>query len=460
MTIAINCRRAVHLIGIGGAGMSPLAEVLARIGCRVTGSDRERSQATARLEERGITVQYGHEPDLVTGAEMVVYSSAIRPDNPERAWARDHGVAQVRRAEIVGDVMRMGMSIAVAGTHGKTTTTSLVTHLLSCCGPAPLALVGGVMRRPAPQPQVAAGTAVVVEADEFDRSFLSMYPTVAVVTTIEEEHLDIYRDLDDIKNAFIQFVNHAPFYGMAVVCTDDTNVRSIVPFLKPRVVTCGLDAGARYRASDVRREGAVTVFTAACDGAALGTVRLPLAGAHNVRNALCALAAVVETGTPFDAAAAAMASFGGVRRRMEIAGVEKGVTVIDDYAHHPGEIRAVIAALKTMEYKRIIAVFQPHLYTRTRDFMDMFAESLMPADVIVVAPIYRSREEPIEGVSAETIVNKARAAGHGSAHYVMQADQAAPLLAPVVRPGDAVVVMGAGDIWQVCAKLLKEIAHA
>jgi len=451
-------RGRIHCIGIGGAGMGPLAEVLHARGWTVTGSDRQRSSQSERLARLGIKVQYGHDADLVTGAEMVVYSSAIRADNPERAWAASHGVPQYRRAEILGDLTRGAWSVAVAGTHGKTTTTALVGHVLARAGLRPTVLVGGEVVGLGSNALIGGDRLLVTEADEFDRTFLALHPTVAVITNIEADHLDCYRDLAEIKDAFTAFAGRVPFYGAVVANADDPGVREVLPRIARRTVTCGLAAGAMYRAEHRRAPSGTSVDVWQA-GRKLGTFEMALVGEHNVRNALVALAAATESGATFAQFADAAPQFAGVRRRLERVGEAAGVTVIDDYAHHPTEIRASLAAARAMGFGRLVTVFQPHLYTRTRDFMDGFAESLAASDVVVVADIYAAREEPIPGVSARGIVDKLAARGHRAVHHVADGAAAVRAVLPLVRSGDAVLLMGAGDINQAAGALLAGLGH-
>jgi UDP-N-acetylmuramate--alanine ligase len=449
----------IHLAGIGGAGMSGLAELLHAYGHTVTGSDRAPSPVTARLEALGVKVQYGHSPDLVRKAGLLIYSSAIREENPERTYARNHGIAQIRRAEALGDLMRAFTCVCVSGTHGKTTTTSLVGGIFGEAALQPTVLVGGTLIREGAPVVVGESGLMVAEADEYDRSFLAMYPTIAIITNIEADHLDCYKDLDDIKNTFVAFTNRIPFYGAVVCCGDDPGVRDIIPRIGRTRITYGLGQGAEYSARDIDFVEGKASFEVVRREEALGRIALTIPGLHNVVNALGATAAAMEMGVTFDVVRAALGKFAGVKRRFEIVGRARGVTVIDDYAHHPGEIKAALDAARRSGFKQITAVFQPHLYSRTRDFMDDFAISLGKADTVMIADIYTAREEPIAGVSAETIVKKLREMGHADAHFIARKEDIMTAIASRVVEGEAVVVMGAGDIGQMAYGLAEVLRN-
>jgi UDP-N-acetylmuramate--alanine ligase len=455
--------KRIHLVGIGGAGMSPLAEVLLSRGHTVTGSDRAVSDASRRLETLGIKVQYNHEPNFVKNAELLVYSSAVREDNAERRYAADNGIPEIRRAEVLGDIMRSNFTVCVSGTHGKTTTTSLVGTVLTDAKMSPTVLVGGMLRSVGSHAIVGNGGIVVAEADEYDRSFLAMCPTMAVLTNIEADHLDCYADLDEIKDAFVEFTDRVPFDGAVIACIDDEGVRSILPRIRRSLFTYGTDSKADFRAVDITFEGGRTKFGVVHKGGrAMGRVSIGIPGTHNVMNTLAALAVAVEMGMEFSVAADSVSKFLGVKRRFEIVGVVNGVTVVDDYAHHPGEITATLDAARSRGYKRVAAVFQPHLYTRTRDFMEQFAGALSAADVVIVTDIYKAREEPIPGVSAENIVkimngiDKKRVDNNvdNMAYYVNDKNDVLGVLRGKVSEGDIVIFMGAGDIWEIAENVV------
>jgi len=427
--------------------MSPLAEVLLSRGHTVTGSDKAVSDASRRLETLGIKVQYDHVPNLVKGAELLVYSSAVKEDNPERKYAVDNGVPEIRRAEVLGDIMRSNFTVCVAGTHGKTTTTSLIGTILTDAKMSPTVLVGGMLRSVGSHAIVGGGGIVVAEADEYDRSFLAMYPTMAVITNIEADHLDCYKNLDDIKDAFVEFTDRVPFDGAVIACIDDDGVRSVLPRIRRSLFTYGTDSKADFRAVDINFNNGRTEFSVVYKrGLEIGRVSIGIPGMHNVMNTLAALAVATETDIRFSVAADSVSRFLGVKRRFEIVGNVNGVTVVDDYAHHPGEIAATIAAARSRGYKRVAAVFQPHLYTRTRDFMDQFARSLGAADTVIVTDIYKAREQPIPGVSAKDIADKIKTV---DAYYVGDKNEVINVLCDKVGSGDIAIFMGAGDIWEV-----------
>jgi UDP-N-acetylmuramate--alanine ligase len=451
--------KKIHMVGIGGAGMCPLAEVLLSHGHIVTGSDRARSAASSRLESIGIQVQYNHIPEHVKATDLLVYSSAVKEDNPERVFARENNIPCIRRAELLGDLMRANFTICISGTHGKTTTTSLIGTIFHEAALQPTVLVGGMVRSAESHAFIGKSNIMVAEADEYDRSFLAMYPTIAVITNIEADHLDCYGNLQNIKDAFIEFTERIPFYGAVVVCIDDSGVRDVLNSIRRTVVTYGIEKEADYRAISVEFSTGKPTFTILKKGVVLGSVTLNVPGKHNILNALASIAVATEMGIEFKSIAASLARFQGVRRRFEVVGKVNGITVIDDYAHHPGEIRATLDAARSSGFSRVIAVFQPHLYSRTRDFMADFAESLGRADVIYIADIYKAREEPIPGVSSETIVKNISASGHRNVHYVPQKNEIIPLIAESAKNGDAVVIMGAGDIWEIAPGILEKITN-
>jgi len=440
--------KKIHMVGIGGAGMSPLAEVLLSRGHSVTGSDRAVSDSTRHLESLGIRVQYDHEPNLVAGADLLVYSSAVKDDNPERRYAVDNAIPVIRRAEVLGDIMRSNFTVCVSGTHGKTTTTSLIGTVLTDAKLSPVVLVGGMLRSVGSHAIIGSGNVIVAEADEYDRSFLAMYPSMAVITNIEADHLDCYRDIDDIKDTFVEFTEKVPFDGAVVACIDDAGVSDVLPRVRRSVITYGTEGRADYRAVNVKVDRGRTFFDVLHGGNTLGGVSIGIPGVHNVRNTLAALAVASEAGIGFEAAASSVSHFQGVKRRFEVVGEAGGVTVVDDYAHHPGEISATLEAARGGGYKRVAVVFQPHLYSRTRDFMEQFAVSLSKADMVLVTDIYKAREQPIPGVDAREISDRVNALGRAEAHYVQNRNDVAGKLRGMVGEGDLVIFMGAGDIWE------------
>jgi UDP-N-acetylmuramate--alanine ligase len=451
--------QTIHLIGIGGAGMSGLAELLLAYGHTGTGSDRVSSAVTARLEKLGVRIQYNHAPFLIKKATLVIYSSAIKPENQERIFARMHAVPEMRRAEALGELMRAFTTVCISGTHGKTTTTSLVGAILTEADLGPTVVVGGTLMREGAPVVIGTSNVMVAEADEYDRSFLAMYPTVAIITNIEADHLDCYADLDDIKEAFIAFAHRVPFYGAIICCIDDAGVREILPRIKRRCSTYGLSEKADYRARNIKFKSGQPSFSVYRHGRLLGRVRLGIPGMHNVVNSLGAIAAGLQFDVSFEQAREALERFEGVKRRFEIIGAERGITVVDDYAHHPGEIAATLDAARRSGFKRVTAVFQPHLFTRTRDFLDGFAKSLSKADIVFVADIYKSREELIPGVTAATIVKKIHQMGHKDACYFARKEEIVKQVVAGAKDGDGIIVMGAGDITESAGEILKGLRH-
>ena len=447
--------KRIHFVGIGGIGMSGIAEVLFNLGYRISGSDIRRSQITERFASLGVVVYHEHAAEHVAQADVVVYSSAVKLSNPEIAEAKRRGIPVIRRAEMLGELMRMKYGIGVAGTHGKTTTTSMIGATLSQAGLDPTIIVGGRVCGLETNARLGEGEYLVAEADEFDRSFLRMTPTIAVVTTLEAEHLDCYRNLDDIKDAFVEFVNKVPFYGSAVLCLDEASVQSIIPRIEKTLITYGITSQADVRAHEVAFEGLRTRFDVTVRGSRLGSILLPLPGLHNVKNALGTVGVSLELGIDFDTIRKALEGFAGVHRRFEVKGEAAGVTIVDDYAHHPTEIQATLTGARAASTGRIVAVFQPHLFSRTRDFCREFGQSFLNCDMLVVTGIYPAREEPIPGVTGELIVDAACQFGHRDVRYIPDAAQIAEQIVHSLRPDDMVITLGAGDIWKVGEELLR-----
>jgi len=440
--------RRVHFVGIGGIGMSGIAEVLLNLGFTVTGSDRHLSPVTDRLVRLGAVVREGHKGDSVRDSDVVVISSAVKSDNPEVKAAEAHNIPVIRRAEMLGELMRMKQGIAVAGTHGKTTTTSMTGLVLQEGGLDPTLIVGGQIRSLNTNAKLGTGDYLVVEADEFDRSFLELTPTLAVITNIESEHLDCYRDLDEIKSTFVSFANKVPFYGAVAVCLDEAALQEILPKLKRRILTYGLNPQAEFRAVHPVFRELRSEYTAVQKEKTLGKIRIQLPGLHNIKNSLAALAMGVELDIPFSNIRKALEEFTGVHRRFEVKSDVRGMLVVDDYAHHPTEIEATLRAARTGFNRRVVAVFQPHLYSRTKDFYQEFGQAFFDADVLVVTDIYPAREEPIPGVTGELVADAARMYGHRQVLYVPDKNRVAEALRDIVGEGDIVITMGAGDIWK------------
>jgi UDP-N-acetylmuramate--alanine ligase len=447
----------VHFVGVGGAGMSGIAEILLDYDIEVSGSDLVASETTRRLERLGARVFLGHQESNVEGSDLVVFSSAVQGTNLEVVAARRAGIATVRRAEMLAELMRLKYGIAIAGTHGKTTTTSLTGTLLTEAGLDPTVIVGGRLRVTGTGARHGRGDFMVVEADEFDRSFLTLAPIIAVITNIDQDHLDTYRDLDEIHDAFVRFAERVPFFGQVIVCLDDPQVQAILPRLADRrVVTYGLSPQAELSAARLEPSGEGTRFVVrhAVDGE-LGSVFVPMPGQHNVLNALAAVAVGRALDLELGSIGAALEKFGGVHRRFERLGTHQGAAVVDDYAHHPTEVVATLNAVRQVYPGRVCALFQPHLYSRTRDQAADFGRALLLADIALVADIYGSREEPIEGVTSQLVVEAARDSGHRNVHGCPDVEAAtAQLRAEGFGDGDVILTMGAGDIYRWGQKLV------
>ena len=451
--------RRIHLVGIGGTGMCGIAEVLLNLGYQVSGSDLKSSEVTARLEAMGGRIQIGHRTENIEGADLVVASSAIRQDNPECLAARGQGIPVIPRAEMLAELMRMKYGVAVAGAHGKTTTTSLVATVLSHGGLDPTVVVGGRLRSLDSHARMGQGAFLVAEADESDGSFLLLSPAIAVVTNIDAEHLDHYRDLVEIRKAFIEFVNRVPFYGLAVMCSEDPRVREILPFVKKRTVTYALDQPAEWQARDLRTQGDRTHFRAFFRGESWGDFSVRLYGRHNVLNALAAVAVGEELEISPDRVQAALQDFQGVGRRFELKGRPRGIAVVDDYGHHPTELQAVLETAAGLGHTRVVALFQPHRYTRTSHHWKAFGQTLARADVALVLPVYAAGEDPIPGVSSEAIVAAAAAAGCADVRAPQDFEEAEAQLLELVRPGDLVLTLGAGDVWKAGEWLVQKLSE-
>lgn len=450
----------IHMVGIGGIGMSGMAEILLHKGYKVTGSDQSESDTTERLEKLGATIYFGHAASNIKGADVVVYTSAVKAEeNEETREAIANQIPVIKRSEMLAELMRMKYGIGIAGTHGKTTTTTMTGHVIQDGHFDPTIIVGGrVHSFDKTNAVVGKGDIIIVEADEYDRTFLSLTPNIAVITNIEAEHLDIYSDLDDVKGAFTDFANKVPFYGAAIVCLDDPEVRSILPDIKRRVITYGYNPQAMIRATKVSHETNTSTFTVVSDEQVYGTIKLMAPGDHNVKNALAAIAVGTELEVPFEQIKSGLERFRGVFRRFQIKLNSEELIVIDDYAHHPTEVQATIQAARDgWPDRRIIAVFQPHLYSRTEQMYKEFGLSFFNAEVLIVTEIYPSREKPIEGVTGKLISDTAKNYGHKAVHYLDDKEQLADKLMKVIEDGDIVITMGAGDIYKFNQKFVDTI---
>ena len=437
--------------------MSGIAEVLANLGFRVSGSDQKKSEVTAHLEDLKVEVTEGHDAANVGDAHVVVRSTAVRDDNPEIIEARRRSIPVIPRAEMLAELMRMKpYTVAVAGSHGKTTTTSMVATVLGIAGLDPTFVVGGIVRSYRANARLGKSELMVVEADESDRSFLMLDPMIAVVTNIDREHMDYYHDMEDVRKCFADFVNKVPFYGAAVLCLDDPHVQAVIPKVERRRITYGMSAQADISAYDIQYDHSFgSTFQVLSGINVLGRVTLKVPGKHNVYNSLAAIAAALELDVPFDTIAHALSEFGGAERRFQFKGEEQGITVVDDYGHHPTEIKATLSAARIgAPNRRIVVLFQPHRYTRTADLMDEFASAFNNADVLLVSDIYAASENPIEGINAEVLTNRIKSYGHKSAEYVGSIDGSAEVLRDRVREGDLVITLGAGTVTRIGDKLL------
>jgi len=445
----------VHFVGIGGIGMSGIAEVLVNLGYRVQGSDVAENANVARLRQKGVTIAIGHDAANIDAAALVVVSSAIKRDNPELKAARERLLPVVRRAEMLAELMRLKQAIAIAGTHGKTTTTSMVAALLDAGGFDPTVINGGIINAYGTNARMGASDWMVVEADESDGTFVKLPVDVALVTNIDPEHLDHYGSFDKVRDAFRQFVENVPFYGFAVMCIDHPEVQALIGRIEDRrIITYGRSPQADVRCTDVRIEGGKTAFTAVISDRRTGTTRtienlaISMPGEHNVQNATGAIGVAHHLGIPDAAIRAGLASFGGVKRRFTHTGSWNGVEVFDDYGHHPVEIAAVLKAARSVAPGRIVAVVQPHRYTRLRDLFDSFCACFNDADTVLVAPVYAAGEPPIEGVDRDALVEGLKTRGHRDARGLAGPEALAETVAAIVHPGDYVVCLGAGSITQ------------
>lgn len=440
--------RLIHFVGIGGIGMSGIAEVLLNLGYGVRGSDMKSSETTQRLESLGGDVRIGHDESNVDGVDVVVVSSAVKSDNAEVRAARRAKIPVIRRAEMLAELMRLKYGIAIGGTHGKTTTTSLVATMLTHAQLDPTVVVGGKVNKLGSTAKLGQGPYLVAEADESDGSFLHLSPTIAVITNIDPEHLDHYvGGIDEIRDTFVSFVNRIPFYGLAVLCIDHPEVQAILPRVEKRYVTYGLSPQADIMATNVRFEGPKTTFDIVVEQEVRGTVTLSMLGRHNVENALAAVAIARELGVPYAAIIEALEDFDGVERRFTVRGVVDDVMVVDDYGHHPAEVRATLAGARAAyPGRRIVVAFQPHRYSRTKNLLDDFATAFNDADVVRFTPIYAAGEAPIEGVSTAALVDVVANHGHRDVREVDDVDAAVAAVVEEARAGDLIINFGAGDI--------------
>jgi UDP-N-acetylmuramate--alanine ligase len=454
-------KQHLHFTGIGGIGMSGIAEVLLNLGYKISGSDLKLSATTERLTRLGATVYAGHAASNIEGARALVVTSAVDESNPEIQEARRLQIPVIPRGELLAELMRLKYGIAVAGSHGKTTTTSIIATILNHAGLDPTVVVGGkVGTMGGANARVGHSDFLLVESDESDRSFLKLAPILAIVTNIDREHLDTYSSIDDIRNSFTEFVNKVPFYGAAILCIEDENVQSILPQVRRRTVTYGRSAQADFEASDFTCGLFHSEFHVSAHGAPLGKFQIQVPGEHNVLNATAAIAVACELGVKPDTIRDGLATFSGVERRFQKRGTERGVTVIDDYGHHPTEIRATLAAARFCNPARVHVLFQPHRYTRTFALMDDFARAFNQADRVFFLDIYAASEKPIEGVTAEALAERTRQFGHRAAEYVGTMERGIPAILEGLGEGDLVITLGAGSVTQAGDQILEKLRNA
>ena len=445
--------KKVHFVGIGGIGMSGIAELLINLGFEVTGSDMKTTNITENLQKHGAVIYEGHKPENVNDSDVLVYSSAVQVDNPELQRAKDKQIPIIRRAEMLSELLKLKeTSIAVGGTHGKTTTTSMMGAVLTEALLDPTLVVGGVVKNLDVNALLGQGDVIVAEADEFDKSFLQLTPTYAIITNIDTDHMDCYDSEEDLLNAFAQYANATPFYGAVVACVDEPLIKRILPDISRPVITYGFSGDAEFQAERRLYREVRSTFVVKHRGKELGEVEMMVPGAHNVKNALAVIALGTEMNIDFNTISNGLKQFSGVKRRFEIKGIFDDVMVVDDYAHHPTEVSATLRAIKNGWDRRLVAVFQPHLYSRTQDLYEDFARSFLISDVLLVTDVYPAREEPIAGVTGELITNMAKSMGHENVYWVEDKKRLVAAMKALVEPGDLVITMGAGDIWRICDK--------
>jgi len=451
--------RHIHLVGIGGIGMSGIAELLINLGYRVSGSDIRKTEVTEHLSDLGGRVSIGHRPQNVEGADVVVFSSAVKDDNQEIVEARERSTPVITRAEMLAELMRLRYSIAVAGSHGKTTTTSMIASILTNGGLDPTVIIGGRLNQwGGSNARLGNSDFLVAEADESDGSFLALLPSMAVVTNIDYEHINFYRSMDNLRRTFVDFINKVPFYGRAILCLDDKEVQGLIPSLKKSYLTYGLNPQSDIRATEISKEGLNTSFVVTFKNKSVGQITICTPGDHNVLNALAAVGVGLELDIDFERMKEGLKDLGGLKRRFEIKDERGGIIFLDDYGHHPTEIVATISATKECwPDRRLVVVFQPHRYTRTRDLYDQFVVSFNQADFLVITPVYGAGEEPIPGVDSNSLYQGIKEHGHMAVTFCPSREDSITFLLDEVGPGDVVLTLGAGDIHLVGAELLKQI---
>ncbi len=447
----------IHFVGIGGIGMSGIAEVLLNLGYRVSGSDLRESDTTQRLRSLGCEIFIGHRAENIVSPHVVVISSAVKKDNVEVVAAREKLVPVIPRAEMLAELMRLKYGVAIAGAHGKTTTTSMVATVLAAGGIDPTVVIGGKLNSLGSNAKLGQGEFLVAEADESDGSFLKLTPTVAVVTNIDEEHLDYYRDINEIKAAFLAFINKVPFYGVAILCLDQKHIQSLIPQVEKRYLTYGMSAQADYQAKDIELLPLGSRFRVTNHTGDLGRFELSVPGMHNVSNSLAAIAVARELEVDLEVIRKALGEFSGVQRRFQVKGEARGILVVDDYGHHPTEVRATLAAAKASLGRRVVCVFQPHRYTRTKHLLEEFFSAFNQADAVFILDIYAAGEQPLPGVTGRAVEEGIKRYGHKDVVYIGGVREAVDALASALRPGDLLLTLGAGDVWKVGEAVLERL---
>jgi UDP-N-acetylmuramate--alanine ligase len=449
----------IHFIGIGGIGMSGMAELLSKLGYKISGSDKQTSEITAHLGSIGINVSIKHSKTNIEGADVVVFSSAIKSDNIEILSAKENNIPVIRRAELLGELLKVKKtSIAIAGTHGKTTTSSMLGLILLEAKLEPTLVIGGIVNKFNTNAISGSGDIILVEADEFDRTFLSLKPTISVINNLDLEHLDCYKNISDLQTAFTQFANSVPFYGLISLCIDSKNVCNIIKNIKRPYITFGTNKNAYIRAQKIKYNGSNSTFELYKDNIYIDSISLNMPGKHNILNALGAISIALELNVDIKKIKKALKAYSGVRRRFELKySTSNGLHIIDDYAHHPSEVKATIQAAKAGWNNTILSIFQPHLFTRTRDFYKDFAQSFMDSDIVIITDIYPAREKPIKGVSSKLITNELLKLGHKNVHYIPNPLSLPAFIKKMILKDTTMLIMGAGNIWRICENIYKEV---
>ncbi len=453
--------KRIHMVGIGGIGMSGIAGILLNQGFSITGSDMHLNENCQELIEKGAKITQGHDASLIDkNVDVVVISSAVKQDNPEVITAKNLNIPVIKRAEMLSELMRMRFGIGIAGTHGKTTTTSMVGHLLNFAKLSPTIIVGGIVKNIGSNSQMGDSDYLVVEADEYDRSFLTLTPVLAGITNIELDHTDCYKDLDDVKKAFVQYANSVPFFGSVTVCLEDENIKDILPKIDKKIITYGFSRQANLQAKNIEFENGVSNFDLYHNNNLLGKIKINLVGEHNILNTLLAISIGLELDLDFETIKTALENFSGVKRRLEKIGIANNITIFDDYAHHPTEIKTTLKGVRKTTEGRIVALFQPHLYSRTKEFADEFGKSFMDADLVIISPIYPAREQKLEGVTNLLISEAAIKCNHNGVHTVGLDQDIVKTTLELLQPEDILITFGAGDIYKYGKEILSKLEQS